>query len=128
MPEEGQVLAGILSLVTVGTAGFTWSASSGDAPASPRSRRSSPAPGSSLVLALLCQLHADLAGQTGTRDWLSRSGVAVAAILMPAGFFLSSMVAGRTKPSARIVFAGAVVLGAGPTSLGLLNTSGSGNP
>jgi hypothetical protein len=66
-------------------------------------------------------LLADATTQTGAFGWLSRSGVAVAAILMPAGFFFSSMGAGREQPNRLIglVYAGALLLAAGVSSLGL---------
>ncbi|MDQ3422162.1 MAG: hypothetical protein M3510_01980 [Actinomycetota bacterium] len=74
-----------------------------------------------VLLALVCQVFADATTQTGVFDWLSRSGVAVAAILMPAGFFFSSMGAGREQPNRLIglVYAGALLLAAGVSSLGL---------
>ncbi|MDQ4085246.1 MAG: hypothetical protein M3165_05455 [Actinomycetota bacterium] len=74
-----------------------------------------------VILALVCVLYADAAGQGGLWGWLSRSGVAFAAILMPAGFFLSSMGAGRHGPSRLVwlVYAGAVLLAAGVVSLGV---------
>ncbi len=74
-----------------------------------------------LVLALVCQLLADETDQSGLGDWLSRSGVAVAALLMPAGFFFSSAGRDRTGPNRLIVlvYAGAVVLAAGLASLGV---------
>ena len=74
-----------------------------------------------LLLALVCQLLADATTQTGVLDWLSRSGVAVAAILMPAGFFLSSMGRGVTQPNRLVglVLAGAALLAASLGSLGV---------
>jgi hypothetical protein len=74
-----------------------------------------------VILALVCVLYADAAGQNGLWGWLSRSGVAFAAILMPAGFFLSSLGAGRAAPSRLVwlVYAGAALLAAGVVSLGL---------
>lgn len=74
-----------------------------------------------LVLALLCQVLADSTDQTGFLDGLSRSGVAVAALLMPGGFFFSSMGRGREEPNRLIVLVlvGAVVLAAGLVSLGI---------
>ena len=74
-----------------------------------------------LLLALLVQPYADAAGQDGVLGWLSRSGVAVAALLMPAGFFFSSMGAGRTRPNGLIVLvgAGAAVLAVSLTCLGI---------
>lgn len=74
-----------------------------------------------LILALVSQVLADATEQTGLLDWLSRSGVAVAALLMPAGFFFSSMGAGRERPNRLIalVLAGAAILAAGLLSLGV---------
>jgi len=74
-----------------------------------------------LLLALICQLLADSTDQTGALSWLSRSGVAISALLMPGGFFFASMGAGRTAPNRLIalVFAGAALLAASLTSLGI---------
>jgi len=74
-----------------------------------------------LLLALIVQPYVDAAGQEGLLGWLSRSGVAVAALLMSGGFFVSSMGAGRTSPNGLIalVFAGAAVLAVSLTSLGI---------
>lgn len=74
-----------------------------------------------LLLALICQVLADSTEQSGPLSWLSRSGVAVSALLMPGGFFFSSMGAGRTEPNRLIalVFAGAALLAASLLSLGL---------
>lgn len=65
-----------------------------------------------LVLALLCQPFVDATELTGAWEWLARSGVAVSALLMPGGFFFSSMGTGRTEPNRLIVlvFAGAMLL------------------
>ena len=52
-----------------------------------------------LVLSLTALLYADTAGLSGVWNWLARSGVPVAAILMPAGFFAASMGRGRTQPN-----------------------------
>ena len=72
-------------------------------------------------LALVCQLFAGAAGLEGGGDWVARHGVALAAILMPAGFFFSSMGAGREGPSRWIVlvYAGAVSLALGVATLGI---------
>jgi hypothetical protein len=74
-----------------------------------------------VILALVCVLYADAAGHGGLWGWLSRSGVAFAAILMPAGFFFSSMGNGREGPNRLIwlVYAGATLLAAGVVSLGV---------
>ena len=128
MSEESRVLAGILllSLVTVETGGlYLLRIVRGAAEVTPFQEKFARAghahAGVLLVLALVCQVLADSTAQTGALDWLSRSGVAVAALLMPAGFFFSSMGAGRTRPNGLIVLvlAGAGVLGVGLTSLGV---------
>lgn len=74
-----------------------------------------------VILALVCVLYADAAAQDGLWGWVARSGVAFAAILMPAGFFFSSMGSGREQPNRLVwlVYAGAVLLAAGVVSLGL---------
>jgi hypothetical protein len=74
-----------------------------------------------VILALVVQLYADAAELTGLPDFLARSGVWIAAILFPAGFFLSSAGRGRTEPNRLIylVYAGAVTLAAGVVSLGI---------
>lgn len=74
-----------------------------------------------LLLALIVQPYVDAAGQDGLLGWVSRSGVAVAALLMPGGFFFSSMGAGRTSPNRLIVlvFAGAALLAVSLAGLGI---------
>lgn len=74
-----------------------------------------------VILALVCVLYAEATGQSGAWAWLTRSGVAFAAILMPSGFFFSSMGAGRAQPNRLIllVYAGAALLAAGVVSLGV---------
>lgn len=74
-----------------------------------------------VILALVVQLFADAAGGTGLLATLGRSGVPLAAILMPTGFFLSSMGAGRTAPNRFVwlVYAGAISLAVGAVALGI---------
>jgi len=74
-----------------------------------------------LILALLCQVFADATNQSGLLDWISRSGVAVGALLMPGGFFIASMGKGREKPNGFIalVFAGAALLAVSLACLGI---------
>lgn len=128
MSEESRILAGVLllALVTVETGGlYLVKLVRGRAPATPFqtsfARAGHAHAGVLLVLGLVACLLADHTTQTGFWAWLSRSGVPVAALLMPAGFFFSSMGAGREQPNRLIalVFAGAVVLAAGLTSLGV---------
>lgn len=128
MSDESRVLAGILllALVTVETGGlYLLKLVRGRAAATPFqlafARAGHAHAGVLLVLALVCQLLADSAGLDGLWDWLARSGVAVAALLMPSGFFLSSLGAGRDRPNGLVamVFAGAAVLALGLASLGV---------
>lgn len=74
-----------------------------------------------LVLALVCQPFVDATELSGAWEWLARSGVAVSALLMPGGFFLSSMGRGRTEPNRLIVFVlgGATLLAASLATVGI---------
>jgi hypothetical protein len=74
-----------------------------------------------VILGLVVQPFADAAGLTGAAGWAARSAIPLAAILMSAGFFLSSMGTGRSSPSRLIllVYAGAVALALGALSLGI---------
>lgn len=74
-----------------------------------------------LVLALVSQPYVDATGLDGVLEWVARIGVAGAALLMPGGFFFSSMGKGRTQPNGFIVmvFFGAALLAISLTSLGL---------
>ena len=128
LSDESRILAGILllSLVTVETGGlYLLKIVRGAAEVTPFQEKFARAghahAGVLLLLALVGQVLADATSQTGALDWLSRSGVAVAALLMPGGFFFSSMGAGRTEPNRLIVLvlAGAVLLALSLTSLGL---------
>ena len=128
LSDEGRILAGILllSLVTVETGGlYLLKIVRGKADVTPFQEKFARAghahAGVLLLLALLIQPYADATSQDGFVGWLSRSGVAVAALVMPGGFFFSSMGAGRTSPNRLIVmvFAGAAVLAISLTSLGI---------
>jgi len=74
-----------------------------------------------VILGLVVQPFADAAGLTGAAGWAARSAIPLAAILMSAGFFLSSMGAGRTSPNRLIllVYTGAVALALGALTLGI---------
>ena len=74
-----------------------------------------------ITLGLLCLVLGEATSLTGGLRWLAQTGVLVAAILMPAGFFFSAMGRGRTRPSGWIVLlaAGALVLAAGVVTLGI---------
>ncbi len=128
LSDEGRILAGILllALVTVESGGlYLLKIVRGRAGVTPFQEKFARAghahAGVLLLLALLCQVFADATTQTGFVGWLSRAGVAVAALLMPGGFFFSSMGAGRTEPNRLIVlvFAGAALLAVSLVSLGV---------
>jgi len=74
-----------------------------------------------VILALIAQLYVDAASLDGLVATVARQGIPIAAILMPAGFFFSSMGKGRTSPNAFIVliFLGSVALAAGVVALGI---------
>lgn len=74
-----------------------------------------------VVFGLVCQLYADAIGLSQPWSSIARSGVPLAAILMPAGFFFASAGAGRTEPNRFIwlVYAGAVSLAIGAVTLGI---------
>lgn len=74
-----------------------------------------------LTLGLICQVLVDATGLQGLAAAVARSGVPVAALLMPAGFFFSSMGRGVTRPNRLVllVHAGAVSLACGLIVLGV---------
>ena len=74
-----------------------------------------------VVFALVAQLFADAADLNGVTNFLARNGIWVAAVLFPAGFFLSSAGRGATRPNPLIVlvYAGAASLTAGVIALGI---------
>ena len=131
MSDETRMLAGILllallTLVTVETGGLymvkLWRSRDGATDFQIGFARAGHAhAGVLLVLSLTALLYADTAGLSGAWNWLARSGVPVAAILMPAGFFAASVGEGRKKPNGLIavVYTGAVVLALGLGSLGI---------
>jgi hypothetical protein len=74
-----------------------------------------------VILGLLCVLLAEATALAGFARWLAATGVLVAAILMPAGFFFSAMGRGRTQPNRAVVLlpAGGLFLAAGVVTLGV---------
>jgi hypothetical protein len=74
-----------------------------------------------VILALVGQILADAAALDGVDGFLGRTGIWVAAILFPAGFFLSSAGRDRTEPNGLIVllYAGVASLTVGVVALGL---------
>lgn len=74
-----------------------------------------------IILGLICLMLTEQTSLTGGVAWLSRAGVLISAILMPAGFFLSALGKGRTRPNRFIalLWIGALFLLAGLTTCGL---------
>jgi hypothetical protein len=74
-----------------------------------------------VVFALVAQILADAADLSGVANVVARDGIWAAAILFPAGFFLSSAARGATQPNRLIllVYAGAAALTAGVITLGV---------
>ena len=74
-----------------------------------------------VILALVGQILADGAQMSGLLAFLARDGIGAAAILMPAGFFLSAAGKGITKPNQFIVllYIGVASLALGVVSLGI---------
>jgi Ni,Fe-hydrogenase I cytochrome b subunit len=81
-----------------------------------------------VTLGLVGVLLADAAGLRGALGWVARLGIPAAAVLMSAGFFLSSLGSGTTQPNGLIVllWLGALSLAVGVVTLGvgLLRISG----
>lgn len=74
-----------------------------------------------VTLALVGLVLADAARLDGPLAPFARNGIWVAAILMPAGFFLSAARKGATAPNRLILllYAGALSLGIGVSTLGI---------
>lgn len=75
-----------------------------------------------LILSLVGLLYADAADPEGVWAFMARSAVPAAALLMPAGFFFSSMGEGRTSPNrlVALIYLGAASLAAGLATLGVV--------
>ncbi|MGH3536105.1 MAG: hypothetical protein ACRDQG_15535 [Pseudonocardiaceae bacterium] len=128
LSDTSRQLAGILflALVTVETGGlYMLSVVRGRQDVTPFQEKFARAghahAGVLLVLALVCQPFVDATNLTGPWAWLARSGVAVSALLMPGGFFFSSMGRGRTEPNRLIavVIIGAALLAVSMATLGV---------
>ena len=74
-----------------------------------------------VTLGLVCLLLGEATSLTGFWRWLAQTGVLVAAIVMPAGFFFSAMGSGRERPNGfvSLLAAGAVILASGVVALGV---------
>ena len=74
-----------------------------------------------VILSLVCQILADSATLPEPLLWVARIGVALAAILLPAGFFLSMASPAATQPNGLtvLIYAGALALAASVITLGI---------
>jgi hypothetical protein len=74
-----------------------------------------------VTLALVALILADSVRMTGLTSYFARSGVPFAAILLPAGYFLSAIGQGRTQPNRFIflIYLGMISLAAGVVCLGV---------
>ncbi|GLZ41237.1 hypothetical protein [Actinokineospora sp. NBRC 105648] len=129
LSDASRVLAGTVLLSIVGIEFGGWylmRLARGQAPATPFQQRFARAghahAGVLVTLGLVCLVLADGAALTGALGWLARLGVPLAAALIPAGFFFSSMGRGEVvRPNRLIglVWAGAVALAVGVVSIGV---------
>lgn len=82
-----------------------------------------------VILALVVQLYADAAAMSGLPALVARTGVPIAAILMPAGFFLSVLSPEATAPNPLIALVGVggvfLVAAVLTTGIGLLRAGRS---
>jgi hypothetical protein len=74
-----------------------------------------------VILSLVCQVLADAALLPASLLWIARIAVPLAAILIPAGFFLSMLSPAATQPSSAVglIYVGAIVLATGVLLLGV---------
>ena len=116
----------LLTLVAVAYGGtFVLKVSRGAVPATDFQRRFYRAghahAGMFVVLGIVCLLLVDRAALPPAAETVARQGVPLAAVLLPAGFFLSAAGRGRERPSRWIalVWLGALSLTAGLVCLGV---------
>lgn len=128
LSDASRVLAGILllSLVTVESGGaLLFRIARGSHQATPIQqsffRAGHAHAGVYLILGLIAQVLVDATTLTGVAEWVARAFVPLAALLLPAGFFLSVTRPGATEPNrlVALVPAGGVVLAIGLTTLGV---------
>ena len=128
LSQQSQVMGGILflSLVTVESGGaFMARVVLGRQPATALQTsffRAGHAHAGVLILAaLVAQVFVDATDLSGAFEWVARSGIALAAILMPAGFFLSVIKPGTEQPNRLVLLLpiGATLLGVGAATLGI---------
>lgn len=116
----------VLAATTVTTGGyFMTRVVSGDVPATPFQtsffRAGHAHAGVFITLGLVCLLLTEATALTGGWAWLARTGVLIAAIVMPAGFFFSAMGSDRRAPNrwSVLIYTGAAFLIAGLLTLGV---------
>jgi hypothetical protein len=128
LSTEATRLAGILmiAIVTIESGGwYLTRIARGMVPATPFQQSFARAghghAGMLVTLGLVGAILTDATALDGFAGWVARSGIPLAAILMPAGFFFSSIGAGRTTPNRFIwlVWIGALSLAAGALTLGI---------
>jgi hypothetical protein len=128
LSDASRVLSGILiiSLVTVESGGaFMLRVVTGRQDATPLQtsffRAGHAHAGVFLVLGLIVQVLVDATTLTGLAEWVARSFVPAAALLMPGGFFLSVAGKGATEPNRLVALIplGATLLAIGLVTLGV---------
>lgn len=74
-----------------------------------------------VILSLVCLVLADATTMSGALGWTTRAAVPAAAVLMSAGFFVSSLGKDVTSPNRLVglIWAGAACLAYGVLSLGI---------
>lgn len=128
LSSEARSLVGILllALITVESGGaYLTAISRGKAPATEFQKSYARAghghAGMFVTLGIVTAVLTDATTLDGVWEWVARTGVPIAAIVMPAGFFFSSMGRERTAPSRWWVLipAGATFLTGGLATLGI---------
>lgn len=128
LTEAARTTAGVVALTVVAIESGGWflvRVVTGSVPATDFQRaffRAGHAHAGVLVtLGLVCLLLGEATSLDGGWRWLAQTGVLVAAVLLPAGFFLSALGDGRTRPNRWVVLLplGAVFLAAGVVTLGV---------
>lgn len=128
LSDAGRLTAGLIliSIVTIEMGGAVMlRVVRGQIPMTPFQQRFARAghahAGVLVTLGLVCLVLTEATALTGLAEWVARTGVAVSAILMSAGFFLSS--AGKDVHEPNLLVAllgvGAAVLAAGVVTLGV---------
>ncbi|MGP6174177.1 hypothetical protein [Corynebacterium sp. A21] len=129
LTRPSRIAAGILILTILGIeagGGYVLQLTQGNLPATEFqltfARAGHGHAGVLVILGLVSILLCDAAKIRGLRGHISRWAVPAAAVLLPAGFFLSSIGAGATEPNALYFL---IFLGAATLAIGLLTLGGS---